>query len=38
VIAHKGTLDYIHSEQLDSSVNYRRGFIEEDMRGFAAIT
>lgn len=38
VIAHRGTLDYIHSEQLDSSVAYRRGFIEEDMRGFAAVT
>lgn len=38
VIAHKGTLDYIHSEQLDSSVAYRRGFIAQDMKNFAAVT
>lgn len=38
VIAHKGALDYIHSEQLDSSVAYRRGFIEQDMKNFAAVT
>ena len=37
VIAHQGTLDYIYSEQLDSSVAYRRGFIEQDMQGFAAV-
>ncbi len=38
VIAHSGTLDYINSEQMDSSVDYRRGFIPEDMQGFAAVT
>ncbi|MCW9088445.1 MAG: MBL fold metallo-hydrolase [Gammaproteobacteria bacterium] len=38
VIAHKGTLDYIHSQQIDSSVEYRRGFIEQDMQNFAAVT
>ncbi len=38
VVAHKGTLDYIHSEQIDSSVAYRRGFIEPDMENFAAVT
>jgi glyoxylase-like metal-dependent hydrolase (beta-lactamase superfamily II) len=37
VIAHKGTLDYIYSEQLDSSVAYRRGFIGTDMKNFAAV-
>ncbi len=37
VIAHKGTLDYIHSEQIDSSVDYRRSFIEADMENFAAV-
>lgn len=38
VIAHKGTLDYIHSQQIDSSVEYRRGFIEQDMQNFDAVT
>lgn len=37
VIAHQGALDYIHSEQVDSSVAYRRGFIESDMRGFESV-
>lgn len=38
VIAHQGALDYIHSEQVDSSVAYRRRFIESDMRGFESVT
>ncbi|MGM0593607.1 MAG: MBL fold metallo-hydrolase [Pseudomonadota bacterium] len=37
VIGHQGTLDYIYSEQLDSSVAYRRGFIESDMQNFKAV-
>lgn len=38
VIAHRGTLDYIHSEQLDRSVEFRRAFIRQDMENFAAVT
>ena len=38
VIAHTGTLDYINSDQMNSSVEYRRGFIPQDMQGFAAVT
>ena len=37
VIAHKGTLDYIYSETIDRSADYRRGFIPEDMKGFKAV-
>jgi len=37
VIAHEGTLDYINSSQMDSSVEYRRGFLEQDMKNFAAV-
>ncbi|MFO7593171.1 MAG: MBL fold metallo-hydrolase [Pseudomonadota bacterium] len=38
VIAHRGTLNYINSEQMESSVAYRRDFIEKDMADFAAVT
>jgi glyoxylase-like metal-dependent hydrolase (beta-lactamase superfamily II) len=38
VIAHAGTLHYINSEQMDSSVAFRRGFIPGDMEGFSAVT
>ncbi|GMQ97293.1 MAG: hypothetical protein BMS9Abin15_1000 [Gammaproteobacteria bacterium] len=37
VIAHAGTLDYIRSEKIDSSVAYRRTFIPQDMTGFAGV-
>jgi len=37
VIAHAGTLSYINTEQMESSVAFRRGFIPEDMQGFAAV-
>jgi len=37
VIAHPGTFDYIDSDQMNSSVEYRRSFIPEDMVGFAAV-
>lgn len=38
VIGHAGTLDYIRSPQLESSVEYRRDFLPDDMQGFAAVT
>ncbi len=38
IIAHQGTLEYINSDQMDSSVDYRRSFIDADMQGFQGIT
>lgn len=37
VIAHQGTLDYIRSDQIESSVAYRRSLIETDMQGFEGV-
>lgn len=37
VIAHEGTLEYLASEDLDGSVDYRRSIIEPDMEGFEAV-
>lgn len=37
IIGHKGTLDYIRSDQIDSSVVYRRELIKEDMTGFEGV-
>jgi glyoxylase-like metal-dependent hydrolase (beta-lactamase superfamily II) len=37
VIGHRGTLDYIQSDQIDSSVVFRRTFIKQDMLGFRGI-
>ncbi|NIR61880.1 MAG: MBL fold metallo-hydrolase [Gammaproteobacteria bacterium] len=37
VVGHEGTLDYIHSERIDGSAEYRRGFIAEDMQGFEGV-
>jgi len=37
VIAHKGTLQYNLSETLDSSVQYRRDVLPEDMQGFKPV-
>lgn len=37
IIAHRGTLDYIDSDQMDGSVAFRRSFIEADMKGFKGI-
>ena len=34
VIAHRGTVDYNHSATLESSVDYRRNMLAEDMQGF----
>lgn len=34
VIAHKGTIDYNHSASLESSVEYRRELLPDDMTGF----
>lgn len=36
IIAHEGMLDYINSEQMNSSVEHRRGIIKADMENFAA--
>ncbi len=38
VIAHAGTLDYIDSEQAESSAAYRRELLGEDMAGFQWVT
>ncbi|MFV2055617.1 MAG: MBL fold metallo-hydrolase [Thiohalomonadales bacterium] len=37
IIGHRGTLDYINSDQMDTSVTYRRTFIEPDMVGFKGV-
>ncbi len=37
VVAHKGTLDYIYSERIETSAAYRRSFIPEDMADFAPV-
>jgi glyoxylase-like metal-dependent hydrolase (beta-lactamase superfamily II) len=37
VIGHVGTLEYIRSEKVDSSVAFRRTFIKEDMAGFDGV-
>ena len=37
IIGHIGTLDYIGSDQIDSSVAFRRTFIKEDMEGFKGV-
>lgn len=34
IIAHKGTIDYNHSATLESSVEYRREMLPDDMTGF----
>ncbi len=38
VVGHAGMLEYIQSERLQRSVDYRRQFIPEDMAGFAPVT
>ncbi|MFV1993140.1 MAG: MBL fold metallo-hydrolase [Acidiferrobacterales bacterium] len=37
VVSHAGALDYINSNKIDNSVDYRRSIIKEDMAGFAAV-
>ncbi len=37
IIAHAGTLDYLRSEKIETSVAYRRSFIPEDMVGFEGV-
>lgn len=37
VIAHEGTLEYLNSTSLESSVAFRRSFIDADMEGFEAV-
>ena len=37
IIAHKGTMDYVRSDRLERSVEYRRNFIKEDMTGFEGV-
>ena len=37
IIAHQGTRDYINSDQIESSVAFRRSFIDADMKGFRGI-
>ncbi len=37
IIGHEGTLDYIRSDQIDSSVAFRRSFIINDMQGFDGV-
>jgi len=37
VIGHAGTLDYLRSEKIETSVAFRRSFIPEDMAGFAGV-
>lgn len=37
VVGHKGMLDYINSEQMNRSVEYRRDILSTDMQGFAAV-
>jgi glyoxylase-like metal-dependent hydrolase (beta-lactamase superfamily II) len=34
IIAHRGTVDYNHSATLESSVDYRKDMLAEDMQGF----
>jgi glyoxylase-like metal-dependent hydrolase (beta-lactamase superfamily II) len=37
IVGHVGTLDYLRSEKIDSSVAYRRTFIAPDMIGFEGV-
>jgi len=37
IVGHKGTLEYILSDQIDNSVAFRRSFIKSDMVGFKGI-
>ena len=37
VISHAGTLDYINSNKIDISVDFRRSIIKADMAGFSAV-
>jgi glyoxylase-like metal-dependent hydrolase (beta-lactamase superfamily II) len=37
VIAHPGTVDYNHSETLQTSVDYRRQLLDSDMAGFEPV-
>lgn len=37
VISHVGALDYINSNKIDNSVDFRRSIIKQDMTGFAAV-
>lgn len=37
IIGHDGTLKYINSDRIDSSVSYRNTFIKDDMQGFEAV-
>jgi glyoxylase-like metal-dependent hydrolase (beta-lactamase superfamily II) len=38
IIAHRGTIDYNHSATLESSVDYRRQLLANDMQGFKPLT
>jgi len=38
IIAHAGTVDYNHSSTLESSVEYRRDILPNDMTGFKPLT
>lgn len=38
IIAHVGTVDYNHSETLQTSVDYRREMLPDDMAGFKPLT
>jgi glyoxylase-like metal-dependent hydrolase (beta-lactamase superfamily II) len=38
IIAHPGTVDYNHSATLETSVDYRREMLENDMAGFKPLT
>ncbi|CAA6825574.1 MAG: SoxH protein, homolog [uncultured Thiotrichaceae bacterium] len=37
VVGHAGTMEYIKSDRIDHSVNYRNTFIKEDMLGFKPV-
>lgn len=37
IIGHQGTMDYIQSGRIEHSVNYRKTFIEADMKGFSPV-
>ena len=37
VVGHAGTMEYIKSDRIDHSVNYRNTFIKEDMQGFEPV-
>ncbi|OOZ38560.1 hypothetical protein BOW53_15145 [Solemya pervernicosa gill symbiont] len=38
IIGHEGTIDYLESDLIDHSVNYRRELLPKDMAGFSPIT